>query len=453
KTGRMHRFAIIVASRALLALLFAIGASGSARAAAWLVVSDVHYDPFGSASVPSTFGEDTNPALLDAALNAMRNVDPDPPVVIVAGDMLAHHLDPKAAVPAMRYLARRFEQTYPKAQFILALGNNDSQCGDYRSEANAPFRRETAAAWEPLVNRRGAAPTFRNGFAQRGAYVARLPGPRLRAIVIDDVVWSWRYRACGRPRVNPGTDQLRWLTRTLRATPANTNNWLIAHIPPGIDPYSTRYVHGLAVIPFLSRESTQRFLRLLDDPSNRVRLLVTGHSHKFSFRLSDASGPDRDVPMLLAPSISPVYANNPSFLTLQADASGNVGDVAETSLVDGTARTTFDLHDDFGVDGFTSHNLERVQRRLENDPLLQARFARAYDGDANPPTITATNFRAYWCSATVLEKTPYRACAGAATGGQTIRRTAVLVAIVAATLLLFIIATRVRRSRSSTSSE
>jgi hypothetical protein len=412
----------LVASLTLFTLLVWIGAARAQAANPWLVVSDVHYDPTGSAQEPSRYGTDTNPALLNEAIAAMRREDPNPPVVILSGDLLAHAFKRNTAGPTMAELARRFGRAFPHAQFVLALGNNDSDCGDYRLRPGDSFMRDVAAAWAPLVDRNGAAPSFRGDFARRGSYVARLPVTGLRVVVVDDVVWSWRYRECGNSATSPSADQLRWLDRTLRDTPHGLHNWLVLHIPPGVDVQSTRLVHGVTIVPFLTPGANDRLTRAIDDPSNRVAFVIAGHSHKFAFRFSDATVPARNVLILLVPSISPIFRNNPSFLTMQVDASGSVRDVKETSFVRDTPVTTFDSRTDYGVRSFDARSMLEVQKKMAGDPALQARFERAYDGAARKPEVHPADFRAYWCAATQLEPEAYRACAGHSVGGRSIAR-------------------------------
>jgi sphingomyelin phosphodiesterase acid-like 3 len=382
----------------------------------WLVVSDVHYNPLGSTTAAATAGSDTNPALLERSLDAMHRIDPDPPVVLVMGDLLAHHLTSALAASTMAELARRFDRAFPRAQFVLVLGNNDSACGDYRSAPNGAFLRAVAGAWAPLVDRNGAAPAFARDFARRGAYVARLPIRGLRAVVTDDVVWSWRYRACESSLADPVSDQYAWLAKTLRSTPRGDRNWLLLHIPPGVDVFSTRLIHGVVIVPFLGA-GQRPLLGLIDDPADRVALVVAGHTHRFAFRSSAAADPARDVAMLLAPAISPIYGNDPAFLTIRVRADGTIADLRAAALVRGRSATVFDSQASFGMQSVNAETIRKVTQRLERDPALQARFARAYDGAARPPEVTPQNFRAFWCATANLDAGSYRRCAGTSIGG------------------------------------
>ena len=146
----------------LLASVLLVPLTGreAASAAPWLFVSDVHLKLYSDDPFPSDVGTDTNRPLLESAIREMQRVDPNPPVVVMPGDYLQHSVSPQEAIPTMRYLAKRFDRAFPHAQFVIALGNEDAGCADYGVSRNSAFLRAAALAWAPLVNRRGAAPTF-----------------------------------------------------------------------------------------------------------------------------------------------------------------------------------------------------------------------------------------------------------------------------------------------------
>jgi len=337
----------------------------------------------------------------------MQRVDPRPPVVVVDGDLLGHHVTGGEATTIAVRIARRLNRAFPQAQFVLAAGNEDSACGDYTLAPDSAFLRDVTAAWEPLVNRRGAAPAFRRTFAHDGFYTARLPLPGLTAIVIDDVYWSPVYHArCG-SAVNGGAETLAELTSALARTPGRV--WLFFHIPPGIDTYTTALVtHGTVIVPYLKPVMRDRFLTALTSASGRIALAVAGHTHKFAFRIAGPNGP-RPVPMLLVPALSPVYKNEPSFLTGEVAADGTLESVEEHSYRHG-AWDAIGGSRTWGLAAFTGPQLVALQERLGREPQLRATFARLYDGGARPE-ITDRNWAIYWCAATAFSTTTFRSCA------------------------------------------
>ena len=412
----------------LVALLLGIGTASVAKptpAAPWLFVADIHVDPTNRASRPSVLGEDTNAPLLQSAIAAMRRADPDPPVIVLGGDFVGHQrIDARGATAIVTDLARRFNQAFPRAQFVMTLGNEDSPCRDYGIATGGAFLRAIAAAWAPLVDRRGAAPGFSRTFARDGFYTATLPVPGLRVVVVDDVFWSPRFHACGSTRDGEAAT-LAELAAALRG-PGGTRSWVLMHIPPGIDAFSTAHlVHRLAVVPFLDPDPRQRFTALVDDPADRVALVIAGHTHKFAYRIVDAAR-SHPVPILLVPAVSPIFRNEPSFLTVEVGADGTIGDAHEFSLLAGRWQNVGSLHD-LGVTAFTVPALRNLQARLARDPALRARFARIYNGGA-PPEITEGNWRTYWCAAQAFSSTNFRTCLNA--GGYSILTGRGIVAVV-----------------------
>jgi sphingomyelin phosphodiesterase acid-like 3 len=448
--ARLGRFALLVTL-----VLFALGSSGTAARAAvprtpWLVISDVHYDPRARGSVPAPLSKDTNGALLDSLLRELKRAYPDPEVVFIAGDFLAHNFHKRAATSTMAYLAERFDRTYPHAQFVIALGNNDSDCGDYEAPLGGAFLHAVALAWAPLVDRHGAAPNFVKTFSRDGGYTAALPRPGLRAVVLNDVYATLRYRDLCGPNENAAAVSLDQLSKTLANEPKPDRVWLVTHVPPGIDAFSTAHLaHRLFVVPFLRAGARERIVTTINDPRNRVALVIAGHTHKFAYRLSDA-GAAYDVPILLGPSVSPIFLNSPSFIALDVGPDGAVGNVAETSYHDGRWQRIGDLAS-LGVAKFDVASLAGLQRRLALDPALRERFATLYSG-AGVSEITPQNWKIYWCAATELSAGAFGACASE--GGYSIFTARALkyggallgVALVLAAVIIVYV---VRRKRAS----
>jgi sphingomyelin phosphodiesterase acid-like 3 len=397
-----------------LALLFGcawfFAGAGSAGAAPWLFVTDIHLKAKGSPVKDkrflSNFGDDTSPALWASTIHEMKRVDPHPPVVVVNGDLLAHIISRAASTPVAVGIAHSLNRAFPQAQFVLALGNEDSACGDYALAPDAAFLRAVTAAWEPLVNRNGAAPDFRRTFARDGFYTARLPVAGLRAVVVDDVFWSPLYRAhCGTSD-DVVTGSMAELERTLKAD--HGRMWVIFHIPPGVDAFSSaQLARRLAIVPFLRPDLRDRFVAALGRSAGHIALAVAGHSHKFAYRIVNADGAE-PVPMLLVPAVSPIFGNAPSFLTANVDANGTLHDVKEHSFLNGAWGDIGGMPS-LGVDAFTGTQLVALQHRLAGDLALRTTFERLYEGGA-PPEINQRNWPVYWCAATAFTTAAFRSC-------------------------------------------
>jgi sphingomyelin phosphodiesterase acid-like 3 len=430
----------------VLALTFLMGGA-NAGASPWLFVTDIHLEAAAPGHRRVSYTGDTNGALFASALREMHAVDPDPPVVVIGGDLLAHDMDRAHATITAVGIARDFDRVYPHAQFILTLGNVDSSCGDYGLTPDSPFLAAVARAWDPLVNRHDAAPRFLQTFPRDGFYTARLPLRSTRAVVIDDVFWSPRYHpGCGTANgISAAT-----LQELARALPvAGMQAWLFLHIPPGIDAFSTTHLtHGLAVIPFLDPGPRGELVALAGDPTRHVALIVAAHTHRFAYRIINASGAD-PVPMLLVPAISPIFGNTPSFLTAEVAPDGTVRNVEDWSLVHRVWRDIGGLGS-LGVPELSGGALRGLQGRLAIDRRLRALFAALYGGDADAPEINENNWHSYWCAATNFASADFRACTEQG-GFSILTSRGIAVSLVAALLASLGVAAIVLRLRARSS--
>ena len=426
------------------ALLF-FASRAAADAAPWLFISDIHLKANYLHAAPSRFGDDTDQALLDSAVREMKRVDPHPPVVVVTGDLLAHVIQKRQTAGVTIKIAHQLNAAFPNAQFILALGNDDGDCGDYGLTPNSPFLHEIGKVWEPMVNRHGAAPAFLATFSRDGSYTATLPGG-VHAVVIEDVFWSPRYRSgCGNAG-DIGGHVLGELDTMLAQTPSPV--WVFFHIPPGVDAFSTaKLAHRLAIVPFLRPDMRDALLALLARTPGHVALAVMGHTHKFAYRIVDATGAE-PLPMLLAPAISPIFSNASSFLTANVAAGGVLRDIEETSYLHGRWRDIGGMHD-LGVDTFTGKELVALQGRLDRDPKARATFDRLYGGGA-VSEINDRTWSVYSCAATSFTSAAFNACVGA--GGFSLLtarglKVALAIAVVAVLALAGIVAFVLTRRR------
>lgn len=406
-------------ARIVVALTFAAALLAPLRgsAAPWIVVSDIHVDFRSTAPVWGS-GEDTGEELFDDTVAELRRADPNAPVVIVAGDTAAHSMRSNRVTPTIVEATRRLRAAFPKAQFVLALGNNDSTCGDYLTQRNGRFLRDVGAAWRPLIAR--ASPDFDSAFRDSGSYAVNLPGG-VTAVVLDDVPFAFRYRdACGGDSPNPVGRALAVVRRDARAAAARGRKvWVVTHLPPGVDAYSsTHLTRQIVTIPFLRKNAQDAFLSVLRDPENHISVLLAGHSHKFAFR--DAAG----VPALLAPSVSPVMRNAPSFLLMDVGATGEIGAIVQYARGDDGWQRLDDTRS-LGMPSFSIEGVRELDERIARDPLLRERFARDYVADGSKEILEG-NWRGYWCAQTMVELDAYRSCISPGEAGQLRTRTRLL---------------------------
>lgn len=397
-------------------------AAASAGAQTWLLVSDVHLDPFDRRTHPSLFGSDTNVALFRSAMAEMRRRVPDPAVVLIPGDFLAHDFARRAArngvgaqaaaVSTMAAIANAFDRAYPRARFAIALGNNDAPCGDYHSALQSAYARSVARIWAPLVNRAGSAADFESSFAANGSYVAALPLRDLRLVVLDDVPYASPYLGdCGADGRRDPVRQDDWLARTLDATPPQMRNVVMMHVPPGYDPLATEETRGFFPWPFLTPAANAAVSGALSDPNRRVSFAIAGHAHRFDFRLAG------DVPIVVFGSLSPVYHNNPAFYALDVAADGTLLDVRAFAFDEWTQSwqpaRSFDAK--WQVTSLDAPALAGLHQRLERDRALRRAWDASSSGWPSNWSIAwstwGERWRIPWCAQVHLDGR-FAACAG-----------------------------------------
>jgi len=438
-------------------IVFASGSNVAAQSvptARWLLVSDIHFNPFDDINLvpalaqspatgwhdllartsaqPSTYGKDTNYALLASALAQMRTAVPDPPVIVITGDFLAHDFldffertQPGKPVAAFQsfvdktiaYLALEMNAAYPNAQFVITLGNNDGYCGDYESTPNSPFLAHMAQAWAPLVNRNGRAPDFIASFPSGGYYVATLPTRTTsQAIVVNSVFWSAKYRnACGVANTDPGATELDWLRATVN-TPTVGYRWFVTHIPPGIDANSS--MRGGKAVPFMQDYATQQLALTLSSASAHGAEFIAGHTHHASFEIVGQSS-GAPLPTLVVPSISPVQANNPAFIVANvATDSGTITDMTTYAFLLpllGNAQPAvwtreYSFLAAYGVGAFDATGLGRLQTLLADDPIKRSAYANFYGSQSPVGAINPANWPWYWCADVNITAQAYTSC-------------------------------------------
>jgi sphingomyelin phosphodiesterase acid-like 3 len=363
----------------LLALTWLATTSMSVRASEpsgiIAVVSDIHFNPFTTRDFavrlagseltawPSIFasvsgqgfsgrGEDTNQLLLASALGALSSSAGSTDLVIVSGDLLAHRFEELAAhalgtSPDSRtvrtltaktalYVADALRTALPDRPILIALGNNDSECGDYQLEPGGAFLALMSNTVRDLAGADRLAPDFNQTFQAGGYYAMRHPTlADVTILVVNDVLWSTDYQdTCGTDGAETAEAMMAWLERRLGdARAAGQRIWLVHHIPVGIDPYATlqapaRLSCPAQVTPFLKEPSASRFEMLLREYAATIQASFSGHIHQDSYRLVMDAGAAVGVEKV-TPSISPIFGNNPGFHVLDYD--WHTGDVTDFS--------------------------------------------------------------------------------------------------------------------------
>lgn len=409
-----------------------------------LLISDIHFDPFHDparvqelvtapvtrwrsilSSPPSSNqqqaftalqqtcharGVDTPFALLHSSLQAMRLKQPDAKFMTVSGDLIAHAFSCRfaALVPGVTpsdyqafvlktlgFVIGELRASFPGMPAYVALGNNDTGCDDYRLDAGSDFLAQAGrivAEGLPPSQRQQTIKEFGEGGYYSIGMVESMHDTRL--IVVNDLFQSPQYRTCaGKPDPAAANTEMTWLQKQLSETRRlGQRVWIMGHIPPGIDPYSTvarfrNVCGGQAPVEFLSSD---KLADLLVEYADVVRLGIFAHTHMDEMRLLRAEGSEPQaadehrVAIKMVSSISPVDGNRPSFTVARVNPFTAVlqdYEVIAASNQTGIAATwttEYDYAQAYHEAQFSSSTVEALIGEFKSDPGAKTDVSKAY---------------------------------------------------------------------------
>ncbi len=474
---------VTAAARLLASFLFLLLAVSSATSQTkavpgkgrLLLASDIHFNPMADpalmnrllAAPPerwqgilqrsrltafSQYGHDTNWWLLRSTLDQMRATLPHPAMLIVTGDLLAHQFpqtfanithDPDRAhyrsfvLKTVQFIALELRKRFPQTTVLLTPGNNDDDCGDYAILGGATFLTDTSALMRGLAH---GSDTFATDWRALGSYnVANPAVANARIISLNTVFYSQNYngsdflQGCAAKPADDGSRLLQWLDANLeQARAANQKVWLMFHIPPGIDGYSSTRQNlsqllktgsadtggcSKAIVPMWVPDWTTKFDELLQKYSGTVVASFAGHTHVDDFRLIGAGG-DSPAFILVDPPVSPVYMQNPSFRVIDFAADGALTDQSTYYLtnldeaskkVRGVWRKEYTFTEEWKLDRLDAASLATLYQRIVTDQATRERWFDLYSVSAVqglPPDIE----RGLYCAVEGLSVPAYQAC-------------------------------------------
>ncbi len=315
----------------------------------FLMLSDIHFDPYGDPAIMqelgatlrdgcqvpaaqsfSRLGSDTNYPLFKSALDqiaaaaAQNHFHYD--YVMVTGDLLAHGFDGRYrqcvgggdvayqqfASSTISLVHSMISKALPGVPIFAALGNNDTDRGDY-AEASGAFRQNLGRDWSQGWGSLPAATRTRAlaSFIKAGNYALPHPTvPRNELVVLNSNLWAARNdKACSETDPDPG-GQFQWLADILGAVRhSGRTATLVMHIVPGIDALRSSTGEPRS---FWTDRCTEKLIAQLSDFRGVVSEMYAGHIHRDDFRLF----PDREGRPLctihIIPALSPVYFDNPA---------------------------------------------------------------------------------------------------------------------------------------------
>lgn len=441
----------------LLSLIFFVR---GATAAEVLVLTDIHFNPFADKTLAEPLAAapaEEWPTILDRGSERMSNYTEDsdwkllrttldelqtqkkPDVVLIAGDFLAHdfrklfdggvaaHDDVayrRFVAKTMLFIALELEHALPKTPILPALGNNDSDCGDYAIQPGGPYLGDTEAIVAGMIGRT-AGEDFARSWSALGSYAIDDPAaPRFRVIALNDNYFSPHYRnSCGGDGDgNPARATIAWLGRALAdAAAAQRKVILLYHIPPGTDAFGTARHDACPVTPapLLAEPYAGELHALMQRYQGTIVANIAGHLHTDAFRIL-RSGDKLFGFVMIAPAISPIFGQSPSFrrFTLSDDGAisgvetyyvANLGDAVAGAMPQWRAEASFERS--WNLPRFDTASLETLYRRLGTSAAAQQRWIQTY-GVQGPASaaVTLQNFSVYRCSVGSDQSSDFARC-------------------------------------------
>jgi sphingomyelin phosphodiesterase acid-like 3 len=319
-----------------------------------VVFSDVHFNPFYDPSLfpalvaadtgewegifktskitaPSAWGADTNYPLLALALSSIKQNLGASPLIIFTGDILGHYLPQQfyqningtskprndADVAAMKdfidktvaFFMGQVRSSAGNIPVMFAVGNSDSYTG---LGPDSSFLSNTAELYyTQFLNGIVDHQTFLNTFTSGGYYSAEMPGTNLMVIGLNTFEFSPYF---GNANLSAVSAELAWLDTTLASAQAGGKRvWLLMHVPPGADKYSTAQNvddngHITSVAMMWNQDYQTSFLQILSKYPGLITQMLTAHTHMDEYRIVSPG-----IPAVTTPSIAPYFGNNPAF--------------------------------------------------------------------------------------------------------------------------------------------
>jgi len=391
-----------------------------------------------------TRGEDTSYPLLASSLRAIHTDAAGAKFVTVSGDLISHGFTckfgavfPKAAPGDYRafvqktldYMVGELGVALPGVPVYWALGNNDSDCGDYKLDAHSDFLAATGESFAqgfPAAERKAA----QDSFAAGGYYSVTLPAPlhNARLLVLDDQFMGSKYETCGgKDDQSAGDAQIAWLEQQLAQARASKEKiWVMAHIPPGVDVHSSathmdQVCGSKGPKMFLASEKMAEVLAAYGDV---VQLAIFAHTHMDEVRVlrpegaAAATASARGVAVKMVSSISPINGNAPSFTLARVDpATAELKDFRVIAASNSTGAGTtwqeeYDWDKAYHQSEFSASSVSQVIAGFEADPGAKTDASRAYIKDfyVGGSPLLALVWPQYVCGLRNDSAQAYKAC-------------------------------------------
>ncbi len=421
-------------------------------------ISDIHFNPFYDATLVenliksnaeqwesifqtskiNTLGtlneSETNYLLLISALNNLSEAANKPDFVIFTGDFLAHDFDEKFAnyskpgdnysdfvIKTMNFMTLMFKKFFPDTPVYFCLGNNDSDTGDYEIVPDGTFLKGTTPILSAnMIKDDDDRKTFEATYPAGGYFILSPRGnENTRIISLNSNFFSVKYIAA--PGTDPGTQELDWLEKTLASLQIeNKKVWIILHIPPGANVYST--ISKKSYVPMWMTKYNDHFITIMMKYRNIINAGFAGHTHMDDFRLLQQTTEPHGVTFFkIGPAISPEFGNNPAFEWLSYNRKEfSLGgyyvyyiDIASNNTPTSPWKFEYNFNKTYDQPYFTASSILTVYNSILANPTFKNSYMVYYNvSSKGDGSLNDSNFKAYWCGIGCWTEDDFTKCNG-----------------------------------------
>lgn len=307
----------------------------------FLFLSDVHLADEKTLTISDT--TDTGTDLWDTVqrkIHSILNSSNPPAFIIYTGDMPEHggNYDPAQRninIDTVLVNLHRMSQV-KNIPLFYSPGNNDALDGNYCLFSDSTFSLVNGYSPYPYqAFNISKTPVGNKAFMisdenMASGYYSAKASNRLRIISLNSVIWS-RSVSTSCPQdiamqLPAGDKQMMWLEQQLASAAFEGDKvYLIMHIPPGADAFSSRNDPSNPVMMWgtdTDKSTWQnQFLQKMSAYKNTVAGIFFGHTHMDEFRLifDPVNEAQINQVAISSPGISPLFGNNPGFKLVQFD--------------------------------------------------------------------------------------------------------------------------------------
>jgi sphingomyelin phosphodiesterase acid-like 3 len=342
-------------------------------------------------------------------LNQARNLTPFD-FIIVTGDFGRHGNDQlenpmNATQQILSNVSQLLVEAFGDTRIVPSLGNNDVTPDYYLDVDNA-----TEGMLTMVSRGLGALLQTNDERASflRGGFLSCNVTNTITILSLNTIIYSTDHLPVNQLYEDP-LGQFVWLERQLElAQASNRAVYITGHIPPAVGSFEH---YQLWQDQYLSK-----YYELLAKYQGVVMGQLFGHLHSDEFRLTKVGG--FSYPLLLAPSITPIYGNNPSIRVVRYEQDSGLMLDYDTYYLDLTSDTPewrkgASFQDSFPVLNLSSISLEHILANLTNSsesPLWEEVVSRqhVYADEADQCNVKC---RQEWiCTFQSMSRKDYNTC-------------------------------------------